>query len=124
MLKLGLGFSSAVRASLPAVRPPPHIPPRTDSPSWQAIPKVLSSPVGIPSPPGPALPGAAGGFLPGAVGQPLGPPWERGHAWERGAAPRPALLHPPALPARCLRARRSCHLPGVSIGEGFLKGAS
>lgn len=42
----------------------------------------------------------------------------------RGAAPRPALLHPPAFPPRCLRARRSCHLPGGSIEEGFLKGAS
>lgn len=42
----------------------------------------------------------------------------------RGAAPRPALLHPSALPPRCLRARRSCHLPGGSIEEGFLKGAS
>lgn len=45
-----------------------------------------------------------------------------------GALPRVgarrALPRPPAVPARCLRARRSCHLPGGCIEEGFLKGAS
>lgn len=45
-----------------------------------------------------------------------------------GAPPRVgarrALPRPPAVPARCLRARRSCHLPGGCIEEGFLKGAS
>lgn len=78
-------------------------------PSWPAIPKVLFYPRRHPQP---GRPRAARRFLPGAVGQPVRPPWERGHAWERARRCAPARPTPSAR-AACAPPARPAQLPST-----------